>query len=77
MHKTTRRAFGFGHCGILLLGLLLVGGVSYLLLPEFRPQLDTALPFLLILLCPLMHLFIHHGHGKHQQGELAKVKRKE
>jgi hypothetical protein len=23
------------------------------------------LPFLLLLACPLMHLFMHHGHGGH------------
>jgi len=23
------------------------------------------LPWLLILACPLMHLFMHHGHGSH------------
>jgi hypothetical protein len=23
------------------------------------------LPFLLLLACPLMHLFMHHGHGHH------------
>lgn len=28
----------------------------------------SALPFLILLLCPLMHLFGHrHGHGKHQE----------
>jgi hypothetical protein len=26
-----------------------------------------ALPYLLILLCPLMHLFMHHG-GEHTSG---------
>lgn len=26
----------------------------------------THLPYLLILLCPLMHVFMHHGHG-HQR----------
>jgi hypothetical protein len=28
------------------------------------------LPYLLLLACPLMHLFMHHGHhrGGHQQG---------
>ena len=28
------------------------------------------LPFLLLLACPLMHVFMHHGHGQsgHQQG---------
>jgi len=24
-----------------------------------------ALPYLLFLACPLMHLFMHHGHGGH------------
>jgi hypothetical protein len=24
-----------------------------------------ALPFFLFLSCPLMHLFMHHGHGGH------------
>jgi len=29
------------------------------------------LPFLLLLACPLMHLFMHHGHGHgaHQHGD--------
>lgn len=25
-----------------------------------------ALPYLLFLACPLMHLFMHHGHGRHE-----------
>jgi len=25
----------------------------------------TALPYLLLLACPLMHLFMHGGHGHH------------
>ena len=24
-----------------------------------------ALPYLFILACPLMHIFMHHGHGDH------------
>ena len=27
--------------------------------------LPGALPFLLLLACPLMHLFMHHGHSAH------------
>ena len=29
------------------------------------------LPFLLLLACPLMHIFMHHGHGQggHRHGE--------
>ena len=77
MNNKNHHRLGFGHCGIFLLGLLLAGGVGYLLLPEYRPHLNAALPFLLVLLCPLMHLFMHHGQTKHQHGTLAKVERKE
>ena len=30
-----------------------------------------ALPYLLLLACPLMHLFMHHGHGGHHTGAQA------
>ena len=35
------------------------------------------LPFLLLLACPLMHVFMHHGHGQsgHQQGRAGAVRR--
>ncbi|MBI5006058.1 MAG: DUF2933 domain-containing protein [Nitrosomonadales bacterium] len=37
---------------------------SFFLLTEHRAHLLGALPFLLLLACPLMHLFMHHGeHG--------------
>jgi len=32
---------------------------------EHRAHFFGALPFLLLLACPLMHLFMHHGHGGH------------
>jgi hypothetical protein len=37
-----------------------VGG--FFLLTEHRAHLLGWLPFLLILACPLMHVFMHHGH---------------
>jgi hypothetical protein len=42
-----------------------VGG--YFLLTEHRAHLFGALPYLLLLACPVMHLFMHkgHGHGGH------------
>ena len=43
-----------------LLGFLLIAG--FFLFTEHRAHLFGILPFLLILACPLMHLF-HHGHG--------------
>ncbi|GAB1235704.1 DUF2933 domain-containing protein [Ferrigenium sp. UT5] len=35
---------------------------AFFLLSEHRAHLLGALPFLLLLACPLMHLFMHHGH---------------
>ena len=43
-----------------LAGLLAVGG--YLLVTSHRLHLYQALP-LLLLACPLMHLFLHRHHG--------------
>ena len=42
--------------------------LGFFLFTEHRAHLFGALPFLLILLCPLMHLFMHHGHGGHAHG---------
>lgn len=38
---------------------------AFFLFSEHRAHLLGALPFLLLLACPLMHLFMHHGHGEH------------
>lgn len=49
-----------------LIGFLVVAG--YFLVLEHKAHLGgilTYLPFLLLLACPLMHLFMHHGHGGH------------
>ena len=37
----------------------------FFLVTEHRAHLFGALPFLLLLACPLMHMFMHHGHGAH------------
>lgn len=34
----------------------------FYLLTEHRAHFLGALPYLLLLACPLMHLFMHHGH---------------
>ena len=48
------------------LGWLVFGAVAaYFLLSEHRAHFLGALPYLLLLACPLMHLFMHHGHGRH------------
>lgn len=44
-------------------GLLVIGAVAgYFLLTEHSAHVLGALPYLLFLACPLMHLFMHHGH---------------
>lgn len=46
------------------IGLIVMGAIAaYFLLSEHRAHFFGALPFLLLLACPLMHLFMHHGHG--------------
>jgi hypothetical protein len=49
--------------GLVLCGFLLVAG--FYLLTEHTAHVFGALPYLLLLACPLMHLFMHHGHGGH------------
>ncbi|WP_341679460.1 DUF2933 domain-containing protein [Niveibacterium sp. SC-1] len=43
------------------------------LLSEHRAHLLGFLPYALLLLCPLMHVFMHggHGHGSHGDSRAA------
>ncbi|MEW5756291.1 MAG: DUF2933 domain-containing protein [Pseudomonadota bacterium] len=43
------------------LGFLAIA--AFFLFSEHRAHALGALPFLLLLACPLMHLFMHRGHG--------------
>ena len=53
------------------IGLLVMGAVAtYFLLSEHRAHFFGALPFLLLLACPLMHVFMHGGHGGHGGGDV-------
>jgi hypothetical protein len=45
--------------------LVLAAVLGFFLLTEHQAHLFGVLPYLLILLCPLMHLFMHGGHGGH------------
>jgi len=45
------------------LGFLVMGTIAaYFLLSEHRAHFLGAVPLLLLLSCPLMHVFMHHGH---------------
>lgn len=39
----------------------------FYLLSEHQAHFFGVLPWLILLACPLMHLFMHHGHGGHGQ----------
>ena len=41
---------------------------AYFLLSEHRAHFLGALPWLLLAACPLMHVFMHGGHGDHPNG---------
>jgi len=45
------------------LTFILAGG--YFLWTEHQAHLLAALPYLILLLCPVMHIFMHGGHGGH------------
>jgi hypothetical protein len=47
---------------------ILAAVAAFYLLTEHRAHVLGAWPFLIFLLCPLMHLFMHRGHS-HQHGE--------
>jgi hypothetical protein len=55
--------------------LVLIGAALYFIFVEHAAHVLPYLPFLIILLCPLMHVFMHkghgggHGHEKHGHGE--------
>jgi hypothetical protein len=40
-------------------------GAAYFLLTEHRAHTIQALPWVIVLSCPLIHVFMHRGHGGH------------
>lgn len=61
--QVRHRGFWRSPGGIVAIGFLLAAG--FLLLSEHRAHALGYLPFLLLLACPLMHMFMHHGHDHH------------
>lgn len=48
--------------------VVLLAIAAFYLWSEHRAHVFGALPYLLLLACPLMHLFHHGGHGHHHHG---------
>jgi len=68
--------FWRSRAGIALLLVVAVGG--FLLFTEHRAHVLGVLPFAFLLACPLMHVFMHHGHhhGGHSHGERGNDERR-
>ncbi len=49
--------------------VVLVVAALYFLLVEHGSHLLPYLPYLILLLCPLMHVFMHKGHGRHDHDD--------
>jgi hypothetical protein len=54
---------------VVLLFLVAVGG--FFLWTEHKADLIGALPYLIFLSCPLMHIFMHKGHSGHNHKDDA------
>ena len=61
-------SFLTSRAGLVLIGFLIIAGA--LLFTEHRAHVLGLLVWLPLLACPLMHLFMHggHGHGSHGAG---------
>jgi cation transport ATPase len=60
--------------GMVLLAVVAIAG--YYLATAHTAHVTSYLPYALILLCPLMHLFMHGGHGNHaghESGTLTQI----
>jgi hypothetical protein len=52
------------HVAFLAATAFTLATIAFFLWTEHRAHLFGALPYLFVLACPLMHLFMHHGkHG--------------
>jgi len=54
----------------LWLGACLFAAIAtFFLWEEHRAHIMGALPYVLLLLCPVLHLLMHRGHGGHRHTE--------
>lgn len=53
--------------GLILCAFMIIA--AFYLLTEHTAHVFGVLPYLLLLACPLMHLFMHHGGHGHGSGQ--------
>ncbi len=61
--STRRRPFWSTWSGVC--AITLGAALLFFLATEHTAHFFGALPFAIFLLCPIMHLFMHRGHGSH------------
>jgi len=65
-HDEPKRGLLTSRAGLALLGFIVIAAA--LLFTEHRAHVLGALIYLPLLICPLMHFFMHGGHG-HSHGD--------
>lgn len=65
MRHDTGTGFWRSRTGIVCAGFLAIA--AFFLLTEHTAHVLSALPWLLLAACPLMHLFMHHGDKMHDR----------
>jgi hypothetical protein len=63
-HEDKSRGFFASRANLVLLGFLAIAG--YFLVTEHWAHVVPFLPWLFLLACPLMHVFMHGGHSEHE-----------
>lgn len=58
---TEKKNFTLNKQSVVFLLFILAG--LFLLWNEHKVHIMGALPYLILLICPLMHIFLHSGHG--------------
>jgi hypothetical protein len=53
------------HVGLTIFGL--TAATLFVIIIAASASLSAVLPYFLLLLCPLAHLFLHSGHGGHAE----------
>ncbi|GCA52908.1 hypothetical protein KGO5_05374 [Sinorhizobium sp. KGO-5] len=67
---------GFWASKVGLVTIAFLAIAAFFLLSEHRAHVFGFLPFLLLVACPLLHMFMHGGHGAHG-GHGRHIQRKE
>ena len=68
MHNTENHKGLFSKPVWIVISIIGIVGFVFLL-TEHSSHVLIALPYLILLACPLLHIFMHKGHGKGDRGD--------